>query len=348
MGARPDDPQPLTPVCAMGASAGGVSALKSFFGHVKSDLGLAYVVIVHLAPNHPSSLSEILASQTRMPVQQVEDSAKLQPNCVYVIPPNRELVIAGDDVTARPFTGAKGRRSPIDMFFESVAAARGDGIAILLSGSGSDGTVGVRAVKEAGGVIFAQEPSEAEYPMMPESAIATGVVDFVCPIATLTERLSEVMRSKRAIRKENPEDKEQSVMQIIAFLRRRTGHDFSHYKRPTIMRRLSRRMQVVRQESFSRYYQYLQNNKNEINEFFSDLLISVTASSAIPKPSRLWLRMSSSLCSTSSRTTRRFESGSSVAQRERRRTASAFYCSKRLRGVASIPACRFSPATLTT
>ncbi|TLG78158.1 chemotaxis protein [Methylocystis sp. B8] len=277
MGARLDDPQPLTPVCAIGASAGGVSALKSFFGHVKSDLGLAYVVIVHLAPDHPSSLSEILASQTRMPVQQVEDSAKLQPNCVYVIPPNRELVIAGDDVTARPFTGAKGRRSPIDMFFESVAAARGDGIAILLSGSGSDGTVGVRAVKEAGGVIFAQDPSEAEYPMMAESAIATGVVDFVCPLATLTERLSEVMRSKRAIRKENPEDKEQSVMQIIAFLRRRTGHDFSNYKRPTVMRRLSRRMQVVRQESFSSYYQYLQNNKNEINDLFSDLLISVTA-----------------------------------------------------------------------
>lgn len=277
MGARLDDPQPLTPVCAMGASAGGVSALKSFFAHVRNDLGLAYVVIVHLAPNHPSSLSEILATQTRMPVQQVEDSAKLQPNCVYVIPPNRELVITGDDVTARPFTGAKGRRSPIDMFFESVAAARGDGIAVLLSGSGSDGTGGVRAVKEAGGVIFAQEPSEAEYPMMPENAIATGLVDFVCPIATMAERLSEVMRSKQAVRKERPDEKEQSVMQIIALLRRRTGHDFSNYKRPTIMRRLSRRMQVVRQESFSDYYRYLQNNKNEINDLFSDLLISVTA-----------------------------------------------------------------------
>lgn len=277
MGAPLDDPQPLTPVCAIGASAGGVAALKSFFAHVKGDLGLAYVVIVHLDPHHPSSLSEILATQTRMPVHQVEDSARLQPNCVYVIPPNRELVINGDDVTARPFTGAKGRRSPIDMFFESVAAGRGDGIAVLLSGSGSDGTGGVRAVKEAGGVIFAQAPTEAEYPMMPESAIATGVVDFVCPIAALTERVSEVMKSKVAVRNERREDKEQSLMQIIALLRRRTGHDFSQYKRPTIMRRLSRRMQVVRQESFSGYYHYLQNNKNEINELFSDLLISVTA-----------------------------------------------------------------------
>ncbi|QGM98866.1 CheR family methyltransferase [Methylocystis parvus] len=275
---KPNDARPPhTPLCALGASAGGITALKKFFKCVKNDLGLAYVVIVHLAPDQPSSLSEIIATQTSMPVSQINHGAKLKPDCVYVIPPNRELVIDGDDITARPFSGAKGRRSPIDMFFQSVAEGRGDGIAVLLSGSGSDGTLGVRAVKEAGGVIFAQEPGEAEFPMMPESAIATGVVDFVVPIATLTERLAEVVRSKKKIFQGNEEDAEQQVRQIVAFLRRRVGHDFSDYKRPTIMRRLARRMQVVRQESFADYYRYLQSNKNEVHELFSDLLISVTS-----------------------------------------------------------------------
>jgi two-component system CheB/CheR fusion protein len=198
-----------TPVCALGASAGGVAALKSFFAHVDADLDVAFVVVVHLAPDHPSAMSEILAGQTHMPVVQIDDTAQLKPNCVYVIPPGRELVIAGDEVTARPFTASRGRRSPIHMFFQSVAAGRGDGVAILLSGSGSDGTLGARAVKEAGGVILAQDPAEAEYPMMPESAIATGVVDFVGPVADLTQRVAEVIRSKVALRRMKEEDAEQ-------------------------------------------------------------------------------------------------------------------------------------------
>lgn len=266
-----------TPVCALGASAGGVAALKSFFTHVKNDLGLAYVVVVHLAPDHTSALSEILTIQTKMPVIQVDSTEKLKPDCIYVIPPDRELVVNGDDVTARPFTASRYRRSPIDMLLHSVASGRGDGVAVLLSGSGSDGTLGARAVKEAGGVIFAQEPSEAEYPQMPESAIATGVVDFVAPIEQLTERLAEVMQSKAALHRESKEDAEHQIRQIVALLRRRMGHDFSNYKRPTIMRRLARRMQVVRQESLDSYYRYLQNNKNEVHELFSDLLISVTS-----------------------------------------------------------------------
>ncbi|MGJ0510563.1 MAG: chemotaxis protein CheB [Methylocystis sp.] len=180
-------------------------------------------------------------------------------------------------MTARPFTETRGHRSPIDMFFRSVAAARGDGIAVLLSGSGSDGTLGIRAVKEAGGVIFAQEPSEAEYAMMPESAISTGLVDFVAPIKELTERVAEVARRKRAILQEEGEDVEQQIRQIVAFVRRRTGHDFSNYKSATITRRVVRRMQVARQESLADYYRYLQSNKGEVYELFSDLLISVTS-----------------------------------------------------------------------
>ncbi len=135
-----------------------------------------------------------------MPVLQVDDGPTLRPDCVYVIPPDRELVIEGDSVTARPFTEPRGRRAPIDLFFRSIAAARGDGIAVVLSGAGADGAVGVRAVKEAGGVVMVQEPAEAGFGSMPQNAIATGVADFVAPVARLAERLGEVARSKEAVR----------------------------------------------------------------------------------------------------------------------------------------------------
>jgi two-component system CheB/CheR fusion protein len=273
-----NDARPLhTPICAIGASAGGVTALQAFFANVRTDLGLAFVIVVHLAPDHPSALSEILATRTTMPVHQVETSEKLKPNCVYVVPPDRELVVDGNDVTARAFSEPRGRRSPIDLFFRSVAAGRRDGIAVVLSGSGSDGALGVRAMKEAGAVVFAQEPSEAEYPMMPENAIATGVVDFVAPTTELTARLAEVVQGKMAFRPTSKEDTEQKIREIIALLRRRTGHDFSNYKAATITRRVTRRMQLSRQEGFDAYYHYLQSNEQEARELLSDLLISVTS-----------------------------------------------------------------------
>lgn len=151
-------PERQTPICAIGASAGGLAALRSFFSHVSDDLGLAYVVIVHLAPDHPSALCEILAQCTSMTVQQVKDAPELKPNCVYVIPPDRELVINGNDVTARPFSRPRGQRAAIDMFFKSIAEGRGDSVAIILSGSGSDGSLGAKSMKEAGGVILVQDP----------------------------------------------------------------------------------------------------------------------------------------------------------------------------------------------
>jgi len=175
------DQQPTVPICGIGASAGGVRALKRFFNTVDPDLGLAYVVIVHLSPDQPSVMDEILSTCTSMSVLQVEDGPTLKPNCVYVIAPDRELVIKEDTISSRPFSQPRGQRAPIDMFFRSIAACRGDGSAVVLSGSGSDGALGVKAVKEAGGIVFVQDPSEAEYEMMPQNAIATGVADFVAP-----------------------------------------------------------------------------------------------------------------------------------------------------------------------
>lgn len=264
------------PICGIGASAGGVTALRTLFARLPDDLGLAYVVIVHLSPEHPSALAEILSNCTKMPVHQVTDTPTLQANCVYVIPPDRELVIEGDNVTAQEFTERRGHRAPVDTFFRSIAKARGDGLAVVLTGSGADGSVGVRDVQEAGGVVFAQDPGEAEFPSMPQNAIATGVVSFVAPIARLAERMIEVSRSKEAVRSLDEDAAANDLRRIVAFLRSRTGHDFSSYKRATVMRRVLRRMQVCRLQSLSSYAEFVRQTPEEAQELFADLLISVT------------------------------------------------------------------------
>ncbi len=267
----------LTPICAIGASAGGVAALQEFFSRIPDDLGLAYVVIIHLAPDHPSHMSEILTGRTTMPVHQVTDSPQLRPNCVYVIPPDRELVIEGNNVQSREFSQPRGRRAPIDVFFRSVAAGRGDGLAVVMTGAGSAGAVGVKAVKEQGGVIFVQDPSEAEYPMMPRNAIATGVADFIGPVHHLVEWITEVVRSKNALSDLREEEADEALRNVLGFLQTRTGHDFSGYKRATVLRRVARRVQVARSPSLSDYARYLRENAEEAQQLFEDMLISVTS-----------------------------------------------------------------------
>ena len=267
----------FVPVCAIGASAGGVTALQALFRHLPTDLGLAYVVILHLAPDQPSALAEILSSCTKMPVHLVEDGPTLKRDSVFVIPPDRELVIDGDSVTARPFSEPRGRRAPVDLFFRSIAAARGDGIAVVLSGAGADGALGVRAVKEAGGVVMVQDPAEAEFSSMPQNAIASGAADFVAPIARLIDRLREVAHSKEAVRSLDMDGAANDLRRIVAFLRARTGHDFSSYKRATVLRRVLRRTQVCRLDTLSGYADHLYANPEEAKELFGDLLISVTS-----------------------------------------------------------------------
>lgn len=265
-----------TPICAIGASAGGVVALRNLFRQLPPDLGVAYVVILHLSPEHPSVLAEILGTCTKMEVVQVDDSPKLKPDCVYVIPPDRELVITGDHITARNFSEPRGQRAPVDQFFRSVAQARGDGMAVILSGSGADGSNGVRAIHEGGGVIFAQEPAEAEFPPMPQIAIATGMVNFIAPIARLAERIAEVAHSKQAVRSLDSDAAANDLRRIVAFLHTRTGHDFSSYKRATIRRRVLRRMQICRKDNLRDYGEVVRTTPEEAQELFADLLISVT------------------------------------------------------------------------
>ena len=170
--------------------------LQAFFSALPHDTGAAFVVVVHLDPQSRSDLPAILATRTGMPVTQVGLPEKLRPNHVYVIPPDRQLRISDHEISAAEFDEPRGQRAPIDLFFRSLAEQHGDGFAVILTGAGSDGAIGVRAVKEAGGIILVQDPSDAEYPSMPRSAIATGIADVVLPVRELAERLVELIANK--------------------------------------------------------------------------------------------------------------------------------------------------------
>src|SRR5262245_43975745 len=264
-------------IVAIGASAGGVQALQNFFGVIPKDTGAAFIVVVHLDPQHRSELSAIVAARTMMPVVQVETTARLEPNHVYVIPPDRRLQVVDHQLTATLFEEPRGKRLPIDFLFRSVAERLGDGFAVILSGAGSDGTLGVRAVKEAGGIILVQDPNEADYASMPRSAIETGAVDFILPVRDLAKRLGDLIRIKENVwPPEMANLDEEALRRILAHLRVRTGHDFSKYKRSTVVRRIARRMQVNRTDALKDYYDIIREDPNEVQSLLSDLLISVT------------------------------------------------------------------------
>ena len=279
--AQEDDtphPKPPFPIVGVGASAGGVRALQNFFDGLPENTGAAFVVIVHLDPDHQSELSKVLAVHTRMPVRQVDHSVDLVPDHVYVIPPNQRIFITDHEVSVAKFDEPRGHRAPIDFFFRSMAEQRGDGFAVVLSGAGSDGTLGVKAVKEAGGIILVQDPNEAEYGSMPRSAIASGHVDFVLPAHELGAQLAELARGKEFLKtKTAVNEDEESLGRILAHLRVRTGHDFTQYKRASLMRRLERRMQVIKASGLAAYLNYLREHSEEVQALFADLLISVTS-----------------------------------------------------------------------
>ncbi|HVZ10591.1 chemotaxis protein CheB [Rhodopila sp.] len=265
------------PIVGIGASAGGVKALQSFFEALPENPNAAFVVVVHLDPESRSQLPNILASRTSMPVVQVEQTEKLENNHVYVIAPNSRLVISDHTISASPFDEPRYQRAPIDLFFRSLAEQHSDGFAyaVVLTGAGSDGAIGVKAIKGSQGIVLVQDPNEAEFPSMPRSAIAAEVADFVLPIRDLARQLVELLQSAKPMVAGVDSDDE-SLRRILAHLRVRVGHDFSLYKRATILRRIFRRTQVTRSESLAAYYAFLRENAEEAQALFSDFLISVT------------------------------------------------------------------------
>lgn len=267
----------LFPTVGIGTSAGGVHALQEFFDSLPNDTDAAFVVVVHLDPSHHSELPAILAARTSMPVTQVTGWVALEPRHVYVIPPNRQLLISDRHLSVAEFDEPRWQRAPIDLFFRSLAAQRSDDFAIVLSGAGSDGALGIKAVKGAGGIILVQHPDEAEYNSMPRSAIETGLADFVLPVRQIAARLPELIQIRNRVPSEALAETDDNTLQrILSHLRVRTGHDFSKYKKSTVRRRIARRMQVQRTATLPAYLAVMRENPDEVQALFADLLISVT------------------------------------------------------------------------
>jgi len=274
------------PIIGIGASAGGLAAFESFFSALPNDgnSNMAFVLVQHLAPDHKSILSELIRRYTRMQAFEVEDGMTVHPNCTYIIPPNRDMALMNGTLQLIEPNIPRGFRLPIDFFFRSLAQdQRERAICIVLSGTGSDGTLGVRAIKGEGegGMVMVQNPASTEYDGMPRSAIATGLVDYELPPAEMPAQLISYI--KHAFGKLSRTDyrplsnDENALKKIFIILRNQTGHDFSQYKQSTIHRRIKRRMAVQQIETIEKYLNYLQKIPVELDTLFHDLLISVTS-----------------------------------------------------------------------
>ncbi|HEY6872571.1 MAG TPA: chemotaxis protein CheB [Geobacteraceae bacterium] len=272
---------PLFPIVGIGASAGGLEALEQFLRHLPEGSGMAFVIVQHLDPTHKGIMAELLQRTTGMEVFQVRDRMQVKPNCVYVIPPNRDMSILHGVLHLFEPTAPRGLRLPIDFFLRSLAEDRQElSIGVILSGMGSDGTMGLRAIKEKAGVVLVQEPSSAKFDSMPRSAIDAGLADLVAPAEDLPGKIIDYLRHARVIAKtEHPlEEKDQSALEkVLILLRAKTGQDFSLYKKNTVYRRVERRMGIHQIDRIAAYVRYLQENPQEVELLFKELLIGVTS-----------------------------------------------------------------------
>ena len=270
-------------VVGIGASAGGLQALKKFFDAVPRDGGLAYVVVVHLPADRESHLAELVQPHASLPVTQVTETTPLEPNHVYVIPPGHNLSAVDSHLRLTRVKDHRADRAPIDHFFRTLAESfDGRAVAVILTGTGSDGAQGVRRIREKGGVVIAQDPAEAEFDGMPRSAIESGAVDIVLPLAEIPRRIVELEATRPRMSAAAPaasaaEAERELVPRMLTQVRARTGHDFSRYKRSTIERRVERRMQVRGVEQASDYLEVLRANPEETVALADDLLINVTS-----------------------------------------------------------------------
>lgn len=271
------------PIVGIGASAGGLAAIEAFFSGMPAGRNpdMAFVLVQHLAPDHKSILTDLVKRYTSMRVSEVEDGITVQPNSVYIIPPNRDMAFINGSLQLLEPAFPRGQRLPIDFFFRSLAQDQHErAICIVLSGTGSDGTHGLRDIKSEGGMAMVQTPESTEFDGMPRSAIATGMVDYVLPPAEMPARLlayaAHAFGQKTRPPSSRPSGKDDSLQKIALLLRAKTGHDFSLYKHNTINRRVERRMAVHQIERLEEYIRYLQKYPDEIDALFCDLLIGVT------------------------------------------------------------------------
>lgn len=270
------------PVVGIGASAGGLEAFEAFFSAMPDKPEASFIIVAHLDPSHSSLLPELIQKKTKMQVTQASDHQKVEPNKVYIIPPNKELIIQNNHLHLLDIVKTSGIYLPIDIFFRSLAKDQGsNAIGIVLSGTGSDGSLGIREIKGAGGIVMVQEPDTANYDGMPRSAISTGVVDIVLPPDQMPQKLIDLIQHPVARllngNKGSADTTFSALQKIYALLRASTQHDFSQYKQNTLRRRIERRMSVNQIESIDSYIRYLQESSREVEVLFQDLLINVTS-----------------------------------------------------------------------
>jgi len=271
-----------TVVVGIGASAGGVQALKQFFEHVPQQTGMVYVVILHLSPDFDSKLTEVLQTVSKIPVAQVTSRVRVKPDHVYVVPPNQHLTMMDGEIAVTPNMAIEDRRAPVDIFFRTLAEIYGPrAVAVILSGTGANGSMGLKRVKEFGGAAFVQNPREAEFNEMGRNAIATGLVDEVLPVAQIPGRVISYKAGMAkmlvaADTEKRPKDQKQGLREVLTQLRIHTGHDFTNYKRPTLHRRIERRINVRNVPDLAAYAALLRENPGETTALLKDLLISVT------------------------------------------------------------------------
>ncbi len=291
-----DDPELRSlsfPVVGIGSSAGGLQAVKQFFKHMPSDSGMAFVVIFHLSPEHQSVADKLIQEATTMPVLQVTRPVAIQSNNVYVISPGHSLGMEKGQLQVGPTLKRDGLPVTIDLFFRDLARVhQARAVGVVLSGTGSDGALGLARIKEEGGVTLAQTPEDAEFSAMPQAAIATHMVDMVMPVADMPRKLVQLWHNSRHIHLPTASDPEltafrpvaerdaaaaeQALQDILSQLRSATGHDFKHYKRATVLRRIERRMQVCLQPDLLSYLGVLHDRPEETRALLGDMLIGVT------------------------------------------------------------------------
>ncbi len=271
------------PVVGVGASAGGLEAFQQLLDHLPATTGMAYVFVQHLAPQHESMLTELLSRNTQIPVQEVKDGMKVAPDHIYVIPPNSNMVISDGVLHLMPRRETELQHMPIDCFLTSLAEDRkGQAIGVILSGTASDGTLGLKAIKAEGGIAFAQDEKTAKYDSMPRSAIAAGCVDFILPPEGIAKELARIGRHPYLIQTMAAEADEalaageDEINQVLALVRGATGDDFTWYKQNTIKRRIKRRMVLQKMDKLAQYVRYLRGNSQELQELYQDFLIHVT------------------------------------------------------------------------
>jgi two-component system, chemotaxis family, CheB/CheR fusion protein len=272
-------------VVGIGASAGGVKALQDFFERLPADSGMAFVIILHLSPTHESNLATIIQAKTEMPVTAVTETVRIEPNHVYVITPQQQLAMVDGTIQTARFENKNGKRAAIDTFFRTLAEAfNKKAVGVVLSGTGADGTIGIKHIKEKEGFAIVQKPEDAEYDEMPRSAVKTGLIDWILPVAEIPEKLITFRESSDRLNLTADNDAKiakeikgiEGLQEIIKILRSTTGLDFSNYKQGTLVRRIARHLQIHNLEDIPSYVNLLRENSQEVHSLLKNLLINVT------------------------------------------------------------------------